>query len=124
MTRLNSMYIAFTARSAVLISLALTAVLAILLSRVDTLMAGPDGMGVVYLQLSFSRVNFESVIASWGPGGMYIFLQSIWLDFIYPPAYATLLSSAPAFFSAKGQDFSIESISSAEGSPVQRSGRD
>ena len=112
--RLDRIYMAFTGRQAILISVAATTLLTIVLNRIDTMMAGPDGMGVAYLQLSFSREYFETVIASWGPGRVDIFLRTIWIDFLYPPAYAFLLSSAPAFFTAKKSGFSAESIVTAD----------
>ena len=52
------------------------------------------------LQLSFLKQYFVTVVATWGNRGIDIFLQTIWLDFILPPAYAVLLASFYAYLNA------------------------
>lgn len=74
-------------------ALVFTVGLFFLLRKIDNLIAGNAGMGVVYLQFAFIEDYFIPVVASWGTRGIDIFLQTIWLDFIFPVCYATLLSS-------------------------------
>jgi len=83
------------------ISLILTICLFIILRRIDGIIAGNSGLGVVHLQFAFIKEYFVPVIASWGTMGIDIFLQTIWLDFVFPLCYATLLSSFYAFVTVK-----------------------
>lgn len=77
----------------VIISMAVTVSLLMILRRIDHVIAGETGMGVLYLQLSFLKEFFVPVVASWGNRGIDIFLRTVWLDFILPLSYALLLSS-------------------------------
>jgi hypothetical protein len=91
-------------RKIIIISLAATALLGLILARIDTAMAGEGGPGVVYLQLAFTRANFEMVLASWGKKGIELFLDTLWIDFLYPLAYATLFASAQAMLLFRKRD--------------------
>ncbi len=95
-------------RKTVFFSLAATAILGLILARIDTAMAGEGGSGVVYLQFAFTRSNFEMVLASWGKKGIDLFLKTLWIDFLYPLAYALLFASAQALllFRKRGKDYS------------------
>jgi len=81
-----------TSRITLALSFTGTVILAYVLLGIDQKLA-KDGMGVVYLQLSFTSFNFRGVLLSWGPDGIELFLSTIWLDFIFPVAYSLLLSS-------------------------------
>jgi len=81
-----------TSRITLAVSFAGTMLLSYILLGIDQRLAN-DGMGVVYLELSFTSVNFRGVLLSWGPDGIELFLSTIWLDFIFPVAYSLLLSS-------------------------------
>ncbi len=81
-----------TSRITLALSFTGTVVLSYILLGIDQRLAN-DGMGVVYLQLSFTSFNFRGVLLSWGPDGIELFLSTIWLDFIFPVAYSLLLSS-------------------------------
>jgi len=81
-----------TSRITLAVSFAGTMLLPYILLGIDQRLAN-DGMGVVYLELSFTSVNFRGVLLSWGPDGIELFLSTIWLDFIFPVAYSLLLSS-------------------------------
>jgi hypothetical protein len=58
--------------------------------------AGPSGMGVSYLQLSFSKESFLRVISLWGEFGVDLFLKTIWIDYIYPVTYSLLIAGGLA----------------------------
>lgn len=81
-----------TSRITLALSFTGTVILSYILLGIDQRLAN-DGMGVVYLQLSFTSFNFRGVLLSWGPEGIELFLSTIWLDFIFPVAYSLLLSS-------------------------------
>ncbi|MFW5770128.1 MAG: hypothetical protein ACOCX9_01705 [Spirochaetota bacterium] len=81
-----------TSRITLALSFAGTVFLSYILLGIDQRLAN-DGMGVVYLELSFTSFNFRGVLLSWGPDGIDLFLSTIWLDFIFPVAYSLLLSS-------------------------------
>lgn len=85
-----------SARYTLFISAAFAAVFTVVMNNIDLIIAGPYGKGSLYLQLSFTKENFISVLNNWGPEGIAYFLDTIWLDFLYPPMYALLLSSGAA----------------------------
>jgi len=97
----NRIYLFLSEGRVVLFSLFITAVLSIILIKVDSVISGPEGMGVVYLQFAFIREYFEGVLLSWGKSGVDFYLNTIWIDFIYPLFYALLLSSARIYFVQK-----------------------
>lgn len=51
------------------------------------------GMSVIGLQLAFTPENFLAVVEGWGAAGVAQFQQTIWLDYLFPVAYAVLLAS-------------------------------
>jgi hypothetical protein len=54
----------------------------------------PSGdTGLIDLQLAFTKGRAEKILSAWGSAGQNHFLKTIWIDFIYPVAYALLLSS-------------------------------
>jgi len=72
-----------------IITLLLTIILMILNSR-----AIPSGSpGIIALQLAFTKSTFVSIINQWGIAGVTHFLNTIWIDYIYPVAYAIFFSS-------------------------------
>lgn len=96
------------------ISLGATVLFALLLARIDTQVAGSGGLGVVYLQLSFSKKIFESILASWGSEGIKLFISTLWLDFLYPLSYSFMISSALAHVFTRNlgqeQSFSTQQV--------------
>src|SRR3989344_4476608 len=49
-------------------------------------------LSVLELQLSFSVDGFREIALQWGGEGISYFRTTIWIDFIYPIAYASFLS--------------------------------
>ena len=95
---LRKLYLLFTEKKVVLFTLVVTSLLILITSRIETKIAGSSGMGLIYMQISFTRQNFEAVVASWGRGGVELYLKTIWIDFLYPVFMAALLSSSAAYF--------------------------
>ena len=48
--------------------------------------------GIVALQLAFTPEKFLLVLDAWGEQGVGVFTNTMWLDFIFPLAYAFLFS--------------------------------
>ena len=89
------------ARKRVVVSfLFITAVMTVVLLRIDAELAGFGGKGLLYLQLAFTMTNFTGILASWKSGGVDLLLNSLWLYYIHAASYAVLLASALAFFSS------------------------
>lgn len=53
----------------------------------------PDAPSIFDLQLAFSAEKFQSVLAAWGESNARAYVSGMWLDFLYPLAYALALSS-------------------------------
>ncbi|MCS6995133.1 MAG: penicillin acylase family protein [Anaerolineales bacterium] len=54
----------------------------------------PPGAPTIFdLQLAFSTEKFQSVIAAWGDGNVAAYVNGMWLDYLYPIAYALALSA-------------------------------
>ena len=51
---------------------------------------------IVTLQLAFTTENFQAVLDQWGEAGIALFQQTMWLDYLFPIAYAVFLGSAVA----------------------------
>lgn len=62
--------------------------------------ASGGGMSVIGLQLAFTPENFLAVVEGWGAAGVAQFQQTIWLDYLFPVAYAVLLASLLARLTA------------------------
>ena len=59
----------------------------------------PQGaQGIFALQLAFFPLKFVSILDSWGGQGVQVFTGTMWLDFIFPLAYAFFFSGCLAFF--------------------------
>lgn len=48
--------------------------------------------GILALQLAFSRERFLAVLAAWGPDAAGFYVTGMWLDYLYPAAYALALA--------------------------------
>ncbi len=88
----------------VFFSLVVTTILTLIINRIDSVLSGESGVGMVYLQLAFTRHNFEGVLASWGINGIRYYIEHLWVLFLFPPAYAVLLTSAQVYTRAKRED--------------------
>ncbi len=51
---------------------------------------------VIALQLAFTPENFQAVLDDWGAAGVAHFQSTIWLDYLYPIAYAAFLAGLVA----------------------------
>ncbi len=50
------------------------------------------GTSVFGLQLAFTVENFRAVLDTWGAAGIGHFRGTLWLDYLFPAAYACLLA--------------------------------
>lgn len=73
-----------------------TLILTLILTKIDNMASGASGLGVFYLQLSFTKESFLRVLSLWGEYGTDLFLKTIWIDYIYPVVYSFLISGALA----------------------------
>lgn len=53
----------------------------------------PGAPNIFDLQLAFSAEKFQSVLAAWGETNVRAYVSGMWLDYLYPIAYALALSS-------------------------------
>jgi hypothetical protein len=78
----------------VLTALPLLAVLAYLLRALDQALAPYN---IVDLEFAFTPERAEELIAAWGQAGNAAARQSLWLDFLYMPAYAFFFGGLALF---------------------------
>lgn len=95
---MQKIYMAAGRKNVCFAALFITAVLTLAVWKIDTALAGTGGRGSLYLQLSYTKSNFEAILSTWRGGGVDIMMNMMWLYFLYPAACAVLLSSAMAFF--------------------------
>jgi hypothetical protein len=60
--------------------------------------SGPE---IAALQLSFTEDRFRDTLADWEPGAIDAYREWMWLDYIFPLAYAIFLASAVALLTAQ-----------------------
>lgn len=53
----------------------------------------PGSPSIFELQLAFTTEKFQSVLATWGEQNIRAYVNGMWLDYLYPLAYALALSS-------------------------------
>lgn len=53
----------------------------------------PGAPNIFDLQLAFSAEKFQSVLAAWGETNVRAYVSGMWLDYLYPIAYALALSA-------------------------------
>lgn len=94
---LNKLYLFLAERPIVIVTLAATALLLVLHLRIEQQISG-ESLGTIYLQLSFTKSNFEAVLASWNSAGIARYLETLWIDFFLALCTALLLSSSAAHF--------------------------
>ncbi|MCP4131570.1 MAG: hypothetical protein GY754_11380 [bacterium] len=111
---ITRLYLFLTQFRIVIPALILTSALILVTTKLEARITGSQGMGLVYLQLSFNSLNFQGVIVSWGKSGVDFFLKVIWVYFAYPLAYAFLLSAAPGYFFRKMKSFDPAAIPKAD----------
>ncbi|MBN2159000.1 MAG: hypothetical protein JW807_06365 [Spirochaetes bacterium] len=83
----------------------------LLLWRIDGELTGSSGVSSVYLQLAFSKARFENILASWRSGGLELFINTLWLNFLYAVSYSFLLTSVTLYFSRLVTPADTDSIS-------------
>lgn len=74
----------------------LTILCIILLAPVNNQLAQAGSGGIFSLQFSFTHERFMKVITGWGNDGIATFLKTMWIDYLFPIFYATLLGSIQA----------------------------
>ncbi len=96
----EKLYEVLARKRVALVFLFITAVMTVVLLRIDAELTGFGGKGLLYLQLAFTMENFTGILASWKSGGVDLLLNTIWLYYIHAASYAVLLASALAYFSS------------------------
>lgn len=54
---------------------------------------GSNGLGVIQLQLAFSKAEGIDIISAWGGAGVSLFSQWLFVDYIYAAAYSVFFAS-------------------------------
>jgi len=57
----------------------------------------PNAPGILDLQLSFRAERLGEVLNAWGEAGVRQYVNSMWLDYLYPLAYSLALASLLAW---------------------------
>jgi len=78
------------------ISLVGTLVLTVVLIGIDQAIAPGDIPGLVEYEVAGSSVRALEILDQWGEAGRTLFVQTVWLDYLYPLAYAALFAGALA----------------------------
>ena len=76
-----------------LVSGVITVLLFAFLFYFDTLIAETTDKGILAHQFSFTKSEALIILNSWGSQGRGLFLKTVWIDYLFPLAYATFLSS-------------------------------
>jgi len=100
----------FEKKSTVLLATLGMVAITLIYNKIDATIAGQSGQGIIYLELAFIKKDFIAILLNWGNAGIELFLKTLWLDFLYPIFYATMLSSAIVNLAkiAKEKKFQIE----------------
>jgi len=106
---------ALAQKKVVIFSLAVTAVLILIINRIDSRLSGSGGLEILFLQIAFTSKDFDTVLASWGTGGIDYYVQTIWIDYLYALSAAFLLSSATAYFRVQTRLLGGESVRKRDG---------
>lgn len=83
-----------------------SALIFLILTRIDQMIAGNTNPGIVYLQFSFTSAGFKDILSSWGESGIDLYLGTLWLDFLFLISYSFFLASGSAFFTLKRKSVS------------------
>jgi hypothetical protein len=85
----------------VLICGILTVAFMLFFSRADS--AAPEGTpGTIQLELAFSEDRFSSIVGQWSEAGtLQIQERNLWIDLLFPVAYAIFLSSLLAWLAIR-----------------------
>lgn len=95
---MKKVFVAAARKNVCLPALFITALLTLLMWKIDMSLSGTGGRGAMYLHLAFTETNFKDILSSWRSGGVDVMLNAAWLYFLYPASCAVLFSSAIAFF--------------------------
>jgi hypothetical protein len=63
--------------------------------------------GFAGMQTTFSAVKLEAILAEWGKNGTIAYLNSMYVDFIFPIAYAVALASGVALISTEKEKAAV-----------------
>ncbi|MHC1605514.1 MAG: hypothetical protein ACXQTP_06065 [Candidatus Methanofastidiosia archaeon] len=85
----------------VLISGAITIIIMFIIFPALDTVRPPESPGPIEFQLVFSKEAFISVIDQWGVEGVQRYVNTLWIDYIFPVAYAIFLSSFIALLTSK-----------------------
>jgi hypothetical protein len=85
----------------VVFSAIITLLLTIILMVLNSKAIPPGSPGIIALQFAFTESTFVSIINQWGIAGVTHFLNTIWIDYIFPVVYAIFFSSFIAWLTIK-----------------------
>ncbi|HNW27883.1 MAG TPA: hypothetical protein PKN50_05365 [Spirochaetota bacterium] len=109
----EKLYLLLARKTVSRVALFATAILTVIMMRIDAGLAGFGGKGAFYLQVAFTRSSFTEVLSSWRSGGVDLLGIMIGVNAVNALSYSVLFASATAFFA--------EARRSAAGAPVRRS---
>ncbi len=109
----EKLYLLLARKTVSRVALFATAILTVIMMRIDADLAGFGGKGVFYLQVAFTLSNFTEVLSSWRSGGVDLLGIMIWVNAVNAASYSVLFASATAFFA--------DARRSITGDPVRRS---
>lgn len=90
---LNRLYRKIANTQVVVFSASITLLLTIILMILNSRAIPPGSPDIIALQFAFTKSTFVSIINQWGIAGITHFLNTIWIDYIYPVVYAIFFSS-------------------------------
>jgi len=53
----------------------------------------PYSFSIIELQLSFTKISFLNNVSAWGDRGVQVYLNTLWIDYIFPLAFGTFFYS-------------------------------
>lgn len=66
----------------------------------------PSGSpGIIALQFAFSKSRFIQILDLWGTAGISGYLRHLWIDFLFPIAYALTFASLIALFNRYNKQY-------------------
>ncbi len=88
---MNDLLKRLSSRKVILPALVVVVVCTVFLMKIEQQVVSNPDWGFLKMQLSFSRFEFFSVVKTWGSNGLKLYLNTLWLDYIYAVAYTILL---------------------------------
>lgn len=75
-------------RSVILPALVAAVGLGVALALADARFAGLAGEGILAYQGAFTKARTLQILSQWGEAGVALYLKTVWLDYLFPIAFA------------------------------------